>query len=171
MSTGQAEHADETESVHEPVDITLLEGEQVLESVRPSWINWWKLLFVAVILALVGLVFFSGGELGVGLLALVIGGLFIVYTHFARKRSQYIVTNQRVKKRVGLARRSTGETRIAKIRGLVTEQSFFERIVGKGRVLIDSGAASGKLGIKGIANHEGLANTIREQQRRIEESE
>lgn len=171
MSTEQVEHPDRIEPNQTSVDITLLDDEQVLESVRPSWINWWKVLVLAVLLALLGLGFFAGGEVGIGLIALIISGLFIVYTNYARKRSQYIVTNQRVKKRVGLARKSTGETRIAKIRGLVTEQSLLERLVGKGRVLIDSGAASGKLGIKGIANHENLANTIREQQRRIETAE
>lgn len=171
MSTEQVEHPDRIEPDQHTADITLLEDEHILESVRPSWINWWKVLGLAVLLALVGLGFFAGGEVGIGLIALVLSGLFIVYTNYARKRSQYIVTNQRVKKRVGLARRSTGETRIAKIRGLVTEQSLFERLIGKGRVLIDSGAASGKLGIKGIANHEKLANTIREQQRRIENAE
>lgn len=169
-----SEHTGETdliESDHTTGDITLLDGEQVLKSVRPSRINWWKLLVLAVLLVVVGVLFFAGGEVGGGLIAVVLAGLSILYTNYARKRSQYIVTNQRVKKRVGLARKSTGETRIAKIRGLVTEQSLLERLVGKGRVLIDSGAASGKLGIKGVANHDELANTIREQQRRIEDAE
>lgn len=171
MSTEQIEQTDRSEADQGSIDITLLDDEHVLKSVRPSWINWWKILVVAVIFALVGLVFFAEGEVGIGLVALILAGLAIVYTNYARKRSQYIVTNQRVKKRVGLARKSTGETRIVKIRGLVTEQSVLERLVGKGRVLIDSGAASGKLGIKGIANHEELANTIREQQQRIESAE
>lgn len=151
-------------------DITLLEGEKVLESVRPSWINWLLLLAIAGIVGLLGLLVLVGGEIG-GLVLLVLGGLLVGYVRVARARSRYIVTNQRVKKRVGLARKSTGETRIAKIRGLSTDQGLFERLFGKGSVSIDSGAASGRLGIKGVPNHDDLANTIREQQRRIENDE
>jgi uncharacterized membrane protein YdbT with pleckstrin-like domain len=124
-----------------------------------------------VVLFLLGLAVLLGGDIGGAFLLFVPGGLLVYYVKFTRKRSRYIVTNQRVKKSVGLARKSTGETRIADIRGLSTEQGLLERFVGKGSVMIDSGAAGGKLGIQGVKNHEELANTIRNQQRRIESSE
>ena len=149
--------------------ITLLEGEQVLKNELPSWVNWWLILVIAGFIGLVGLVALLDGDVGGGLIFLIITGLLISYVRIARKRSRYIVTNQRVKKSVGLLRKTTGETRIADIRGLSTEQSLLERLVGKGSVLIDSGAAAGKLGIQGVADHDDLAATIRRQQQRIED--
>lgn len=148
--------------------ITLLEDEEVLKNELPAWINWWVLLVPAAIIALIGLVAVVDGDVAGGIIILLIAAIPIAYIRTARKRSRYIVTNQRVKKSVGLLRRSTGEVRIADIRGLSTNQGLLERIVGKGSVLIDTGASTGKLGIQGVSDPQGLAATIREQQRRIE---
>jgi hypothetical protein len=171
MLTSQADRSDHVESNADAEGITLLENEHVLANERPSWVNWWLVLLVGGIIGLFGLVVLLNGDVAGALVFLAIAGLFYGYVRLARKRSRIIVTNQRVKKSVGLARKSTGETRIKKIRGLSTEQRLIERLVGKGSILIDSGAAGGKLGIRGVSDHDGLANTIREQQRRIEKSE
>jgi len=168
MTNGQSAQTNPPGTNQSVSDLTLLEDEHVLKNVQPSWSNWWLLLVVVVGITLLGLGALTGGEIGGAFILFVIGGLLYLYVRFARKRSRYIVTNQRVKKRVGLARRSTGETRIADIRGLSTQQGLLERFIGKGSVLIDSGAAAGKLQIKGVANHDSLANTIREQQQRLE---
>lgn len=170
MATEGVEHATGAGASTSTRGIDLLEGEEVLRNELPSKVNWWKSLFVAFILVILGFMILLGGDLGTALIPLLLAGLVGVYVRYARRRSRYIVTNHRVKKSVGLARKTTGEALISDIRGLSTEQSFFERLVGTGSVLIDSGAAAGKLGIKGVQNHTELANTIREQQRRIEES-
>lgn len=170
MSTSQAERTGDVLSDESLRGISLLEGEQVLKNVLPSWVNWWLLLLPSVLIALFGLIVLVSGDFGGGLVFLVLAGILFSYVRYSRKRSRYIVTNQRVKKSVGILRRTTGETRIADIRGLTTEQSILERLVGKGSILIDSGTAAGRLGIKGVPEHEELARTIREQQRRIEES-
>lgn len=169
MSTAQTEHSGDMIPDESIRGISLLEGEQVLKNVLPSWVNWAILLVPTAIIALIGFLILLGGDFGAGLVFLVLAGILFYYVRISRKRSRYIVTNQRVKKSVGILRRSTGETRIADIRGLTTEQGILERLVGKGSVLIDSGAAAGRLGIKGVADHEELATTIREQQRRLEE--
>lgn len=171
MSTAQTERADQFQSDQSLEGITLLEGERVLKNELPSWVNWWILLVPAALVALVGLLVILGGDFGSGLVFLLVAGIPIAYVRTARKRSRYIVTNQRVKKSVGLLRKSTGEVRIADIRGLSTNQSLLERLVNKGSVLIDSGASAGKLGIKGVADPQGLAAAIREQQRRVEEGD
>lgn len=168
MATDQSAQTGQTGTSQSISDLTLLEDERVLKNVQPSWTNWWLLLIAAAFIILLGLGALAGGEIGGAFILFIIAGSLYLYVRFARKKSRYIVTNQRVKKRVGLARRSTGETRIADIRGLSTNQGLLERFIGKGSVLIDSGAAAGKLQIRGVANHDTLANTIREQQQRIE---
>lgn len=82
-----------------------------------------------------------------------------------------MVTNQRVIKKVGLLRRSTGETRIRDIRSLETDQGLIERFVNKGSVRIDGAGAGGLLDIEGIDDHQSVANTIRTQQREIDLSQ
>lgn len=168
MSTSETSQSAMIQSGESIRGISLLDGEQVLKNVLPSWVNWWLLLIPAAILALIGLIAVIDGDVGGSLIFFILAGILYMYVRISRQRSRYIVTNQRVKKSVGILRKSTGETRIADIRGLTTEQSILERLVGKGSVLIDSGAAAGRLGIKGVANHEELATTIREQQQRIE---
>lgn len=169
MSTAETNQSDTINSGASIRGISLLEGEEVLKNVLPAWVNWWIILVPTVILTLIGLIAIIDGDFGGGLVFLVLAGVLYNYVRYSRKRSRYIVTNQRVKKKVGVLRTSTGETRIADIRGLTTEQGIVERLVGKGSVLIDSGAAAGRLGIKGVPNHEELASTIREQQRRVEQ--
>lgn len=169
MSTSQTEQPNRLASGESMKGISLLEGEEVLKNELPSWVNWWILLVPAAIIALVGIVAILSGDFAGGLIILLVAGIPVSYVRYARRRSRYIVTNQRVKKSVGLLRKSTGEVRIADIRGLSTEQGLLERLVGKGSVLIDSGAAAGKLGIQGVADPQDVAATIREQQRRIEE--
>ncbi len=171
MSTEAANPPEQVTSGASTKAIDLLEGEQVLRNELPSKVNWWKSLFLAVVLVILAFMIILGGDLGTGLVPLILAGLIGVYVRYARRRSRYIVTNHRVKKSVGLLRKTTGEALITDIRGLSTEQSFFQRLFGTGSVLIDSGAAAGKLGIQGVQNHRELANTIREQQRRLEETD
>jgi uncharacterized membrane protein YdbT with pleckstrin-like domain len=156
------------ERTHEasPDGVSLLEGEFVLENETPSIVNWWKSITFAALLLLIA-VSGDGITWGVVVLAVLIGG----YAYLAQQKSQYVVTNQRVLKKVGLLRSSTGETRISDIRSLETDQGLIEGLVGKGSVRIDSAGAGGLLGIEGIDDHLSVANTIREQQRQTDVSQ
>lgn len=148
--------------------IELLTGEIVLENVHPSWEQWWKWLTAAAGIAVIGVLALANGELEGGLLTLLMSGLLIAAVYIARLKSRYIVTNQRVYKSIGLFGGQTGETRIADIKSVKTEQGFWESFTSRGSVQIDSTGAGGTLGITGIRHYEDVANTIREQQRRLE---
>lgn len=144
--------------------ITLLDGEYVLENVQPSLTNWWISLTVGGLFALGALSSAVQGDLGALFSGLVIAALIFGYVYYSRSRSRYVVTNERIKKDVGLIRSSSGEVRITDIRSLNTKQGVIERFFSKGSVKIDSGGAGGELGIDGIKNYEGVAHTIRERQ-------
>lgn len=148
--------------------ITVLDGEYVLENERPSLSNWWKSLVIGGIFALVTLSGALQGELDTAVTGLVISVLIFGYVYYSRNRSRYIVTNQRVKKDVGLIRNSSGEVRVDDIRSLNTGQGLIERLFRRGTVKIDSGGSGGELGITGVSDYEYLAHTIREQQREAE---
>lgn len=144
--------------------ITLLDGEYVLENVLPSFTNWWKSLVIGALFALGALSAAVQGDIGGLFTFIIIAALIFGYVYYSRSRSRYIVTNERIKKDVGLIRSSSGEVRVPDIRSLNTHQGIIERFFSKGSVLIDSGGAGGELGINGVKNYEELAHTIREQQ-------
>jgi uncharacterized membrane protein YdbT with pleckstrin-like domain len=144
--------------------ITLLDGEYVLENVEPSLTNWWLSLAIGALFALGALSSAVQGDLGALFTSVIIAALIFGYVYYSRQRSRYIVTNERIKKDIGLIRSSTGEVRVSDIRSLNTHQGMIERFFSKGSVMIDSGGAGGELGINGVKNHEELAHTIREQQ-------
>ncbi|WP_222913985.1 PH domain-containing protein [Natrinema sp. SYSU A 869] len=91
-----------------------------------------------------------------------IGMLLFLNVYLARRRSRYIVTNQRVKKKTGLLSTSTGETRLSNINGISTGSGILEGLVGKGTVSITD-AAGETFPIKGVGDYEKLARTLRER--------
>lgn len=163
------EESTETETHQDDRDgISLLTSEVVLKNVHPSWANWPILMGLAGLFGLTSLSALAQLEIGNFIGSMLVVGLLVGYVYYARKRSRYIVTNQRVVKNVGLLRSSTGETRIKDIRSLATNQGLLERLFGKGSIQIDSTGADGRLSIKGVKDYEHLANVIRERQRELE---
>ena len=140
--------------------INPLDGELVLKNVHPSWINWKGRLFSALFFAVIGLMI-SGD---IGALLVVFGLLQVLSAFLSRRASRYIVTNQRVKKKIGLLGSSTQEARLDTLNGISTSSGFIEGLFGKGTVSVTD-AARETLAIKGVGNYEDLARTLREQQR------
>lgn len=141
--------------------IALLEGESVLENRRLGWMVWWKHLGFAVLVLLFGL----AGDAAAG--GIVVAGLILGYVVLARSKSRYVVTDERIKGKVGLLKKETMEYRIGDLRSLKTEQSLFERLFGHGTLVFESGA-NNRLKWHGVPEYEQVANTVREQQRNYE---
>ena len=170
MSRAESEEKVGTAQTHQDSTdgVNLLEGEFVLENRHPHWVNWPISLTVAALFALGALGSAASGDVGSLITSLVIAGLLFGYVYYSRQQSRYVVTNQRVIKKVGLLRRSTGETRITDIRSLQTKQGILERPIGRGSVQIDSTGTGGLLGIDGVDDYQSLANTIRTQQQQLD---
>lgn len=130
--------------------VTLLEDEEVLHDVRPSWAMFSGALAWGVVTVWFGL-----------------GLLFFAYAWLARKNSRYIVTNQRLIEKTGLFSSSTSEYRIRDIRQLQTGATFSEKLASCGHIEFSTGSGS-SITFNGINNYTGIANTIREQQRKLE---
>lgn len=145
-------------------EFSLLEDEVVLATVHPSWAYWLKPMGLAGVLAFAAIVAMAVGDLGAAVGELVAAGFFLAYVRLARSHSRYIVTNQRVKKTVGLLSTTTAETTISEIKALVTHQGLVDRFLDTGSVNIDSAGADGFIGIRGVPEHEALAELIRDQQ-------
>lgn len=159
--SGETTTSRQTQHEASPDGIQLMDGESVLSNSRPSWSLWWKQIALAILLLLGGL----AGDSAVG--GIVVGGAIFAYVVVARMQSRYIVTDERVRKKVGLLSKSSGEYRIADIRSLSTEQSIFERLLGHGTIRIRAGA-NNEIPFVGVPEYRDVANQIRERQRAYE---
>lgn len=154
-TAGQTTHQAETDG------IDLLPDETVLENVHPGWSVWWKHLAFAGFLLLAGL----GSGSGEGIFwGLALGGGLAGYVVAARQRSRYIVTNERVKAKVGLLSSWSREYRIADVNSITTDQSLFERVLGHGHVTLRT-ASNDEMELYGVPEYDQVAHSIRKRQR------
>lgn len=145
----QAEPMATTEAMDAPSGIRLLEGEEVLHDLRPSWGNYSTSIWLGI------LTFWTG-----------VGLLFFLWPPLARRNERYIVTNQRLIHRSGLFSTTTNEYRITDVRGIQTGQSFLEKLFGSGNIQFV--AAGGSITFKGVPDAQHVANTIRQQKADLE---
>lgn len=130
--------------------VTLLQDEEIIHDLRPSWSRWSGALAWGVVLSLVFV------------------GLFILaWVWIARQNSRYVVTNQRIIEVTGILGTSTTEYRIGDIRQLQTGASWSEKMMGHGNLQFSTGGAT-TITFHGIPDYQEVANTIRELQREAE---
>lgn len=154
-------------SHHAPTDgITLRDGEVVLANGYPSWSKWPKSLTLGSFFALIGGSSLAGGGFAGASGSLIVATGFFGYIWLVRRKSRYIVTNQRIKKHLGLVGRSAIETRISDIRSVATFQTITERLFGTGTVQVARNRVGLTLSIQGVRNHQRLADVISDQSTR-----
>lgn len=141
--------------------INLMEGESVLVNRRPGWSLWWKQITLGILVLLGGV----SGDAAAG--GVVLGGLFFGYAVLARMQSRYIVTDERVKAKVGLISKASREYRITDINSLSTEQSIVERLLGLGSITIRT-ASNDEIVWHGVPDYQQVCNNIREEQRKYD---
>lgn len=145
--------------------INTMDGEIVLENRHPGWGLWWKLLAVAGFFLLFGLS--AGVEGFVG--GLFWAGLIVGYVAFARSKSRYIVTDERVKMDVGFVRGVSREYRISDVQGIDTSQGLLDKLFSIGDIRVRT-ADGTEIPWRGVPDHEQVAQTIREHQRKYDQS-
>lgn len=138
--------------------ITLVDGESVVLNRHPGWLIWWKQIALGVFLLLVGV---GAGAIIEGV---VLAGASFGFAVLARRGSRYIVTDKRVKGKIGMLSIRTERCDIPEIDSLSTEQSTFEGILGYGTIRIQT-ASNSAVVWPSIPEYQSVADTIREQQR------
>lgn len=162
---GESGAAQTDSSIHRaPTDgIAVRDGEVVLANGFPSWSKWPKSWILGSFFALVGILSLAGGGVAGGIACLIVALGFFGYIAFVRRRSRYIVTNQRVRKHVGLLNRSAIEMWMSDVRRVTTFQTPVERLVGTGTVQVERSRVGVTLSIHGVRNYRRLAEVIRER--------
>ena len=99
----------------------------------------------------------------VAILCVALVGIYLYIREYLHCRAtRLIVTNRRTILQSGILSRNTNEVRHSDIRNVLVEQGFFERMFGVGTLELSSaGQSDVEICIKGIADPQGVAETIR----------
>jgi len=118
--------ADLSREHYGPTLITLMSDETILYQARPSWLYYYALYCIGIIVAAL---FHQAGDLeAAGLVVLVFAGIVMVF----RFRHLFTITSERIIARVGLIARNTNEIQLRHIRAVSVRQGVIERILGSG---------------------------------------
>lgn len=158
------------------IPVFLVDGEEVLASRKPSWLNWWKLLATAAIIFLASIVVLDLAALA----GVLLSGLIVAHVWRTRQEQTYVITNKRIiavalshpllENLVGASDKQVWEVWVDDIRAMAEGTSFFERLVtaitggtlGHIKLSFGGGILSASMGKKfSIYNHEEVANSIR----------
>ncbi len=139
-------------------------GEEVIREFRPHWqfLVVPLLVTVGAVAAGVGVAVFAEGTVRNVLFA-VVGALWLILV--VRRvlewlTTQYVITNERVIFRAGILARRGKEIPLEVINDVSFQQSFFERIVGSGDLLIESAGEMGQSRYTDIPHPEELQSLI-----------
>lgn len=116
------------------IDESLIEGERLLHRAR---LSWWSQIGLLI--------------LGLLLLAVGVGLIFIVWAWINMRSTEIAITNRRIIAKFGFIRRSTVEINLEKVEALRVEQSFMGRMLNYGTIFI-SGAGTSVAPMKDIAD-------------------
>ena len=156
-------------------DGLLSPGERVVHREKQHWLVFvWgaKLAVTAIFLGLVLLVLSQslsadqrasglGTVLGIGVAALVIGGLGVLAWHFLRYINQeYVLTNRRVIQVAGVLNKTSMDSSLEKINDARLSQSIFGRMFGFGDLDILTAAETGIERFRMIRNPVGFKKAM-----------
>lgn len=130
--------------------LALLEDEDILHEVRPSWSKWMGSIIIGILTSI-----------------LIFGVFILLWVWLARKNMRYVVTNQRLIQISGILGTHTSEYRIADLRQIQTGATWSEKMLGHGNLQFTTGTVD-MITFDGVPGYQKVANTIREVQREIE---
>ena len=92
-----------------------------------------------------------------------LGIIILIIWYIKVKAVRLTVTNQRIEVKRGILRKNTTEIHMSDVRNIRTNQSFFQRIFGVGKIIISSAATGAvEIKVKGIKSPERVKKMIRE---------
>jgi uncharacterized membrane protein YdbT with pleckstrin-like domain len=147
----------------------LAEGEQVVLRLHPHWKTVLRpvLILAATIVALLAvLLFLPAGHdaaiarLALGAVALIITLTWVVVPLLRWRTTSYELTNRRLRLRVGILTRSGRDFPLAKISDVSFAQGVLDRVLGCGRLIVESPGEHGQLVLTEIPQVQGVQSTL-----------
>lgn len=152
-------------------DKNLAPGETILYRARYHWIIYRFTIVLFILAAALGVAALyakksqAGDEVGryVAYLAaafVVIGLIAYLVRRFRSGYDEFVVTNRRLIRKVGLYAREIQQAPLEKIQDITVEQGTFARMLGYGTVIVETASEKGMLIFPSIASPDGLRNHV-----------
>ena len=149
----------------------LASGETVLYRARYHWV-FYRFSVIVMVLAAILAVFAlrtrgeqAWNEVGWWLMLVAAAFAAIALASFAMLRfranlDEFVVTNRRVIRKVGVFAREIQQAPIEKIQDITIEQGVFGRMLGYGTVIVETASEKGMIVFPAVAGPEGFRNHI-----------
>jgi membrane protein YdbS with pleckstrin-like domain len=150
---------------------TLAPGEKIVYRARYHWIvyrNGLLILLLGFLLAAAAL-YASNTSPATGLAAAVgylagglalLGGMVLAARAFRASRDEFVVTDRRVLRAVGVLGREHEQSLISKIQDITVSQGLLGRLLGYGDVVLETASERGTLVFPSVANPEAFRTAI-----------
>ncbi len=134
-------------------DSLLADDERVVKHLHPHWITLvWPTALLIVIVALgsfLAAIVPGGsvqtpGRIGIGVVAVVALLVVVVVPYLRWRTTHYVLTTHRLMTRVGILNHTGRDIPLNRINNAMYEQSFFERIVNSGTLVVESAGEDGQ---------------------------
>jgi membrane protein YdbS with pleckstrin-like domain len=149
----------------------LVPGETVTHRARYHWVIYRSSLLLLLLAALLGALalyawrtaFAQPSARWIGLAALgcgAVAGLIAIAIRIRISADEFVVTNRRVIRKVGLVSREIEQAPLDKIQDITVDQSWIGRLFGFGTVTLETASERGTLVFPSISQPEGLRNAL-----------
>jgi uncharacterized membrane protein YdbT with pleckstrin-like domain len=149
----------------------LAPAEKILYRARYHWVFYRFSIVVLVLAAALGIASFSatrspeGGSVGPLLAYIAAAFVVIALVAFLALRvraamDEFVVTNRRVIRKVGVFAREIQQAPLEKIQDITIEQGVFGRMLGYGTVIVETASEKGMLVFPAIAAPESFRNHV-----------
>lgn len=145
-------------------DKLLNDGEAVVVDTHP---HWWTFapagirLVLAIVIAVVAASKIDNYVVNyIGIALIVIALLHLGWVYLTWFTTDFVLTTDRLITRSGVLSRQTREIPIERINDLACHQSIFERLIGSGDLLVESGGERGQQKFSNVSDPFTVQNTI-----------
>jgi len=134
-------------------DSLLADDERVVKHLHPHWITLARPILLLVVIVGLGAFLASivpGGSaqgpvrIGIAALAAVTTVVVVLVPYLRWRTTHYVLTTHRLMTRVGILNHTGRDVPLNRINNAMYEQSFFERIVNSGTLVVESAGEDGQ---------------------------
>ena len=134
-------------------DSLLADDERVVKHLHPHWITLvWPTVLLIVIVALgsfLAAIFPGGGlqapgRIAIGVIAILALVATVLVPYLRWRTTHYVLTTHRLMTRVGVLNHTGRDIPLNRINNAMYEQSFFERVVNSGTLVVESAGEDGQ---------------------------
>ena len=134
-------------------DSLLADDERVVKHLHPHWITLvWPTVLLIVIVALgsfLAAIFPDGGlqtpgRIAIGVIAVLALIVTVLVPYLRWRTTHYVLTTHRLMTRVGILNHTGRDIPLNRVNNAMYEQSFFERIVNSGTLVVESAGEDGQ---------------------------